>query len=297
MESEVRDSPTCKNCGTPLTGEYCAKCGQRDYDFNKSFGELGAELAESFFNWDTKLVRAVFDLIFRPGMLTKAFLAGKRASQVPPLRFYLFVSIIYFLASSFAPGKAVQIDDPDTKLDVATMPLDDQSKLAVLDAKKEVEAARRRNPDSFEVRINDLFRERMGRLDEIKKLITANIPNLVFALLPVFALITRLIFRRARLGYLSHLVMALHLHTFFFLFDMTTKGWAGLAGYAGNWLGELIRFAAGIYFIIYAFVAARRVFGCSAWGTIWRGAVTAIVYSFCFGVGFATFVIAIFLTA
>src|SRR3546814_497728 len=101
----------------------------------------------------------------------------------------------------------------------------------------------------------------------------ANFPNLVFALLPVFALITRIVFRKAKLGFLSHLVIALHLHTFFFLFDLTTQGWAGLIAFGSDWLGGFVRFCAGLYFIYYAFVVARRLFGRSRWGTIWRGAV------------------------
>ena len=112
MEGEVHESPTCKNCGTPLTGEYCSKCGQRDFDFNRSFGELGAELAESFFNWDTKIIHGVYELLFRPGFLTTEYLAGRRASQVPPLRFYLFVSILYFLVGSFSGHDPVRFDTP-----------------------------------------------------------------------------------------------------------------------------------------------------------------------------------------
>ena len=297
VEGEVPELPTCKNCGAPLTGEYCANCGQRDYDFNRSFGEIGAELAESFFNWDMKLIRAVYDLIFRPGLLTKDYLAGKRASQVPPLRFYLFVSILYFLVASFSPGSPLQINSPQANVPVADLQLDPQTKATVQKAQEAYEAAKKKNPDSTEVWINDLLRERMKHLDEIQKAIKEHYPTLIFALLPVFALITRIVFRRARLGFLSHLVMALHLHSFFFLFSVAAGGWAKLAGALSSSLGGVIDLAAGIYLVIYAFLATRRVFGQSTWGTLWRAALAGMLYSISLGIGSVILVIIMILLA
>jgi hypothetical protein len=113
LEHESHAAPTCKNCGTPLPGEYCPKCGQRDFDFDRSFREIVDQVAESFWSWDSKLFRGVVGLLFRPGFLTSEYLAGRRASQVPPLRFYLFVSILFFLTSSFDPsGDMFNFDEP-----------------------------------------------------------------------------------------------------------------------------------------------------------------------------------------
>jgi len=40
-------------------------------------------------------------LFFRPGFLTKEYFAGRRVHYVPPLRLYLFVSIVFFISLKF----------------------------------------------------------------------------------------------------------------------------------------------------------------------------------------------------
>src|SRR5690606_29763013 len=130
------------------------------------------------------------------------------------------------------------------------------------------------------------FRERYDRRHEAARLIGEHLPKLIFACLPVFALITRVVFRRAKLGYLSHLVMALHLHSFYFLFSLVSSGWVLLIGLVSPRLGGLGSFAAFIYTIVYAFMAARRVFGGSRKGTFWRSVLAALLYLMALGIGF-----------
>jgi hypothetical protein len=86
----------CQNCGTPLQGPFCHRCGQHDFDINRSFGHTFLEALENFFHFDAKLFRNVVTLLFRPGRLTAEFNAGKRAAQMPPFRLYVFVSFLFF---------------------------------------------------------------------------------------------------------------------------------------------------------------------------------------------------------
>jgi hypothetical protein len=86
----------CQNCGTPLQGPFCHRCGQHDFDINRSFGHTFLEALENFFHFDAKLFRNVVTLLFLPGRLTADFNAGKRAAQMPPFRLYVFVSFLFF---------------------------------------------------------------------------------------------------------------------------------------------------------------------------------------------------------
>ncbi|MCO4799896.1 MAG: DUF3667 domain-containing protein, partial [Colwelliaceae bacterium] len=45
--------------------------------------------------------RTLFPLIFKPGFLTNEYIAGRRVHYVPPLRLYLFISIIFFISLKF----------------------------------------------------------------------------------------------------------------------------------------------------------------------------------------------------
>ena len=87
----------CENCGAPLTGEFCAKCGQHAIDYRRSLFRVLIDAADSFFNWDTKFLKSIGLLLIRPWKLTNDFNAGRRARYVHPLRLYLLASIAFFL--------------------------------------------------------------------------------------------------------------------------------------------------------------------------------------------------------
>ena len=63
------------------------------------------EELESLFNLDSKLVKSLVPLIVRPGLLTRAYLDGKRASYILPLRIYLLMSVVLFIGFSLPPPK------------------------------------------------------------------------------------------------------------------------------------------------------------------------------------------------
>jgi Protein of unknown function (DUF3667) len=87
----------CENCGAPLTGEFCAQCGQHAIDYRRSIFRVLLDAADSFLNWDTKFLHSMNQLLIHPWHLTNDFNAGRRARYVHPLRLYLIASIVFFL--------------------------------------------------------------------------------------------------------------------------------------------------------------------------------------------------------
>ena len=87
----------CENCGAPLTGEFCGRCGQHAIDYRRSILRVVLDAADSFLNWDTKFLKTLGLLLIRPWELTNDFNAGRRARYVHPLRLYLIASLIFFL--------------------------------------------------------------------------------------------------------------------------------------------------------------------------------------------------------
>jgi hypothetical protein len=115
----------CENCGAPLTGHYCAQCGQAAVDYRRSFRHVIADVLESFLNWDSKFFATIALLIFKPWRLTNEFLAGKRVRYVNPLRLYLLASILFFFAVNygargikFEPGKLSPNDRAELEADL-----------------------------------------------------------------------------------------------------------------------------------------------------------------------------------
>jgi hypothetical protein len=100
-------APThCLNCGQPLSvprPKFCGACGQetrvrapRLMEFAQQFG--GAYLATEGALWRTLKL-----LLFKPGELTRQYLAGRRKHYVLPLRLYLTVSVLVLLGFLVCP--------------------------------------------------------------------------------------------------------------------------------------------------------------------------------------------------
>jgi hypothetical protein len=119
----------CFNCATPLRGPWCYACGQLGEDFHRSAFHLIGEVFESFTHADGRLWRTLPHLVMRPAVLTRDYLAGKRAPQVPPLRLFLVVLLIVFVVGQLAnsTGKShfaiVQLD-PSDKADLQNLKIE-----------------------------------------------------------------------------------------------------------------------------------------------------------------------------
>ncbi len=100
---EIQDAGLgCSNCGAELTGPFCHICGQRDDDFKRPFWSLLREILDNVFSSDSRLFKTLFLLVLVPGGLTRAFVMGRRAQFVPPLRLYITVSIMFFVILAIA---------------------------------------------------------------------------------------------------------------------------------------------------------------------------------------------------
>jgi hypothetical protein len=96
----------CANCGETLAGRFCSSCGQPFDTHRRSLRHLGADLVKDIASFDSRILRTVRALLFQPGELAVAFRDGRTQRYVPPVRLYLFVSLIFFLVLS-ATGIAI----------------------------------------------------------------------------------------------------------------------------------------------------------------------------------------------
>jgi hypothetical protein len=106
MDPAEQEAHTCLNCGAALSGPYCAACGQPDSETNITLRGMLAELAEDVLNWDSRFLTSVRQLLLKPGFLTTEYLAGHRARHAPPFRLFLLGSVLFLAAggsSSIAP--------------------------------------------------------------------------------------------------------------------------------------------------------------------------------------------------
>ena len=101
----------CLNCGRPLdfTDKFCPNCSQRNSTKQLSINDFLQEFMSSIFTYDSRLRYTIKDLLFKPGTITKNYVKGQRLKYANPFRFFLSVSIIYFLIQGLATS--LGIDD------------------------------------------------------------------------------------------------------------------------------------------------------------------------------------------
>ncbi len=87
----------CLNCGTALVGSHCHACGQLGH-VHRTIGAFFHDLAHGVFHFEGKIWRTVPMLAFRPGQLTREYVAGRRASYVSPIALFLFCVFLMFAA-------------------------------------------------------------------------------------------------------------------------------------------------------------------------------------------------------
>jgi hypothetical protein len=89
-------APRCANCAAPLTGPYCAACGQHAHESARSLHALFHDAWHSVTHVDGRFWQTLRLLAFRPGHLTGEYMAEHRARYVPPFRLYLVISVLFF---------------------------------------------------------------------------------------------------------------------------------------------------------------------------------------------------------
>lgn len=94
----LRHDKTCLNCGHLVEERFCTHCGQENLQPKESIGHIIGHFFADITHFDSKLFITLKDLILRPGFLTKEYVAGRRMSYLNPIRMYIFISAIFFLA-------------------------------------------------------------------------------------------------------------------------------------------------------------------------------------------------------
>lgn len=106
---KLAGSANCLNCNTELKGPFCYYCGQPDRNFLRFFPALLRDLMEDVLDYDSRFMRTLKPLIFKPGQLTKDFMTGRRFRYTPPMRLYIFSSIVFFLLAALLPTDFIAI--------------------------------------------------------------------------------------------------------------------------------------------------------------------------------------------
>ncbi|MEP5569646.1 MAG: DUF3667 domain-containing protein [Halioglobus sp.] len=267
----------CRNCQTMVTGEYCNQCGQREGRADQRFRDLAGELLGDVFDMDSRFWRTLFFLLFRPGFLSAEFIAGRRARYLPPLRLYLVISFVVFLVMSFAASYAIDsdggvvvqgADDVVVAADDAASDTPGDESEDTDDGLAEIDLADENSPQW----LKDLDERAETNVVKIKddprefiEAMVSYLPQMMFLLLPVFALLVQFAYLFSSFHYLQHLVFSLHYHSFVYLLFLLAQAIELLQVHVDGWLM--------IALFVYLPLAFRKTYGSG-----WRGAVGKSIF-------------------
>ncbi|MBU2114370.1 MAG: DUF3667 domain-containing protein [Gammaproteobacteria bacterium] len=220
----------CDNCYTALHGAFCHQCGQEKKSYIRNVSGVVTEFFGEFSNWDTRVWRTLVPLWFRPGFLSRRYVDGHRVPYVPPLRLYLFTSIIAFLF--FAKLLPEPTITPAPTASEASMNGADGKKI-MSDVFDEInqELQQQELDAELESQFTFLPEQAQQQFDAKVAAIVANpklainkffslAPQMMFLLLPLFALLLKLLYIRSSRYYMEHLIVALHSHSFILQFSV-----------------------------------------------------------------------------
>ena len=110
----------CLNCenSLELTDKYCSNCSQLNSTKQLSINDFFNEFFSSLYTYDSRLRYTIKDLLFKPGVITRNYVAGQRLKYANPFRFYLSVSIIYFILLGLTSGNDTTIKLNDEPIDL-----------------------------------------------------------------------------------------------------------------------------------------------------------------------------------
>lgn len=296
MDEKNKTLTRCQNCGEEPIGNFCPQCGQKNRDYHLSAGQFITDFFGDYFTLDSKFFRSIVPLIIKPGFLTNEYVAGRRIRFIPPLRLYIFISVIFFFLLSTSPHstKIVQFsDDPAIETAINQPNFTELITQPPLSRSDKPEPAKI-EPDTGSTggQEKSIFSSLLGRkLSRAKQDQTGfslellnNFPRMMFFMLPVFALLLKLFYIRSNRFYVEYLIFSLHFHSFLFL------GFV-LISLIFNFYDQLLPEIAAPYFKflliicgIYLFLALKKVYRQSYFNTFLKLGLLTISYIVAFSI-------------
>ncbi len=289
----------CDNCFTSLQGDFCHQCGQEKKSYIRNVSGVVTEFFGEFSNWDTRVWRTLVPLWFRPGYLSRRYVDGHRVPYVPPLRLYLFTSIITFLIfaklvpeptmnGATAGGAAAQpVQNAGQGQNVLSQVIDEinhdlQLKQQSTPVNSKADFLSDEAQQAFEAKVEAIVANPKLAINKFFSLA----PQMMLLLLPLFALILKLMYLRSNRYYMEHLIVALHSHSFILQFSVLYLALQTLSQHISwPWLITPLQWLATavLYWIPLYLLLCQKFYYRQSWGkTLLKFWLTSSIYNVLF---------------
>jgi hypothetical protein len=156
----------CLNCGAPLTGAYCHACGQKAH-VHRSLRAFMGDFLAGVLNFEGKFWHTVPMLAWRPGDLTRRYIAGERARFISPIALYLFTVFLTFAVLNFTGALNTGPNSP-VHLDFEKAVTEQKADIARLEKQRAAAVAAKEPVDRLDRRINSEKND-LTQLEKVRK--------------------------------------------------------------------------------------------------------------------------------
>ena len=146
---------SCLNCGTKLSGPFCSACGQRAH-VHRSVRAFFQDFFVALFNFEGKAWRTLPMLAWKPGEMTRRYIAGERARFISPVALYLFTVFAMFAVLNFNGALDSSGPGKNLKVGLNSAVTEQQQELGRLEMKRGIEAAAGKDVGDLDKQIGGL---------------------------------------------------------------------------------------------------------------------------------------------
>jgi hypothetical protein len=213
---KYRTEKNCLNCGAEVKGKFCQECGQANIETRENIFHLVGHFVSDYLHYDSKFFRSLSSLFIKPGFLTKQYWEGKRVRYIHPLRLFFFMTIFFMLATTYFYNRfgdrvkqAIKPDPLLVKYD-STFIATHADTMKVYEKQWGDTAVTVKDIGEFHVRGKRQMRKIAQGFDNF----FSNLKYVTFLLLPIYALIFKLMYIRRKTYYVDQLVYTMHIQSF-----------------------------------------------------------------------------------
>jgi hypothetical protein len=209
-----RKETNCLNCGAEVTGKFCPNCGQENLETKENFFHLAGHFIADYFHYDSKFFRSFIPLFTKPGFLTREYWDGRRVHYIHPLRLFFFITILFIIVTTYFYSRfGAEMKTRLIERDKAAVQLDTNRFATMKPADKIFFKGDSVTLQSMRAQLKGEER-RIGKIMVGIDHVFVNLKYVMFILLPLYAVVFKILYRKQRLYYVDHLVYAMHLQCF-----------------------------------------------------------------------------------
>lgn len=181
MSKLEQNNLLCANCSAKLQGAYCHNCGQKRMINRLSLKSVFSAIFKKIFDIESGLLFTIKEMFLRPGKVVQDYIQGGQMKYAKPVQFFFLTTALVFLAFGFSELYQENVNA----------------------FKEGFQLGYSGDDKSIPPYLQQLINRMVLWIKDVRTFIISSIP--------VYALVFKWMFRKAKLNYAEHFVFMLYI--------------------------------------------------------------------------------------